>query len=102
MNNREISIKISDGDYTPRDEIIGLLNSKYKCEFINENTGYGKNTYLRYSLIPKENSCGRKRKLSPTEEAEVKLRHYDNQWTLDELADIYDVSKSTICRILKR
>ena len=99
----KLSIEVENGDETEKDEFLKTISYLYHYEFVKENSGYGNKRYLQYLLTPAvHHSCGRKRKLSPEEEGEVRREHYELGWTIAELDSLYGVSKATICRILKR
>ena len=79
------------------------MKSKYDYVFLKENTGYGIKRYFNYTLTPKlVKSAGRKRKLSPEEESEVRKMHFESGFTISELVSIFGISKSTVCRIFTR
>ena len=99
----KLSIEVENGDETEKDEFLKTISHLYHYEFVKENSGYGNKRYLQYLLTPAvHHSCGRKRKLSPEEEEEVRKDHFDLGMTIAELVSFYGVSKATVCRILKR
>ena len=99
----KLSIEVENGDETEKDEFLKTISHLYHYEFVKENSGYGNKRYLQYLLTPAvHNNCGRKRKLSPEEEEEVRKDHFDLGLTIAELVSFYGVSKATVCRILKR
>ena len=103
LNEIRISIEIENDDYSKRDELLKCLRRNYEIRFIKENSSYANKKYLQYELTPKDKSnLGRKRILSPEDESEIKLKHYDEGYTLDDLSCLFCVSKATICRTLKR
>ena len=103
MNEIRISIEIENDDYLKRDEMLKCLKRNYEIRFIKENSSYANKKYLQYELTSKDKSnLGRKRILSPEDESEIKLKHYDEGYTLDDLSSLFCVSKATICRTLKR
>lgn len=99
----KLSIEVENGDETEKDEFLNTISHLYHYEFVKENSGYGSKRYLQYMLTPAvHHNCGRKRKLSPEEEEEVRKDHFDLGLTIAELVSFYGVSKATVCRILKR
>ena len=99
----KLSIEVENGDETEKDEFLKTISYLYDYEFVKENSGYGNKRYLQYLLTPAvHHNCGRKRKLSPEEEEEVRKDHFDLGLTISELVSFYGVSKATVCRILKR
>ena len=99
----KLSIEVENGDETEKDEFLNTISHLYHYEFVKENSGYGNKRYLQYLLTPAVNhNCGRKRKLSPEEEEEVRIKHFDEGWTISELVSLFGVSKATITRIFKR
>ena len=99
----KLSIEVENGDETEKDEFLNTISHLYHYEFVKENSGYGNKRYLQYLLTPAvHHSCGRKRKLSPEEESEVRSMHFETGFTISELVSIFGVSKSTICRTFSR
>ena len=75
----KLSIEVENGDETEKDEFLKTISYLYHYEFVKENSGYGNKRYLQYLLTPAvHHSCGRKRKLSPEEEEEVRKDHFDH------------------------
>ena len=90
--------------YDTNERMMYLNEIRISIEIENEDySSYANKKYLQYELTPKDKSkLGRKRILSLEDESEIKLKHYDEGYTLDELSSLFCVSKATICRTLKR
>ena len=99
----KLSIEVENGDETEKDEFLKKISGLYHYEFVKESGNYGSKVYFQYILTPViQHNCGRKRKLSPEEEEEVRNMHFESGFTISELVSIFGVSKSTICRTFSR
>ena len=99
----KLSIEVENGDETEKDEFLKTISYMYHYEFVKESSSYGNKVYFQYLLSPViHHNIGRKRKLSPEEESEVRSMHFETGFTISELVSIFGVSKSTICRTFSR
>lgn len=99
----EFTISVKNGNDEKADMLINHIKKKYYLDLVEESNKSDKITSRKYQYYPKDdNQFGRKRKLSPQTEAEIKAKHFENGYTIMDLARLFDVSRSTVIRVLKR
>lgn len=99
----EFSIVIKNGNTETSDLLLKHIKSKFEIDLVKETDKTEKSVCQNYKYKLKgENKPGRKRTLTSKDEAKIKIQQFEKGYSLTELASIYNVSRATIIRILKR